>query len=162
MRIRTAPQRPMILTLQLFDRQIVDRCVAQPHQAMVIKLPILITVGAKPIAGVIVPFVGETDRNAIAVMSPKLFNQPVVQLFRPFALQELDDLLAPLGKLGAISPARVYRVGEGHLFRVTRIPSIFSQPNLLNGSITSKGREWGTCWCICWSLWFWNLRLLSS
>src|SRR5204863_7719041 len=42
--IRAAPKRPMIFSLRLLDRQIVDAGVATPHQTMIIKLPILITV----------------------------------------------------------------------------------------------------------------------
>ncbi len=75
--------------------------------------------------GIIVPLVGETHSNAISLVNPKFFNQPVVQLFRPLAFQELDDLLPPMGKFGAISPARVDCISEGHLFWITRIPSIF-------------------------------------
>src|SRR5205807_5874927 len=140
MRVRTTPQRPMILALRLGDRKIINGCVSQPHQAVLIKLPIFVSVGSEPVAGVIVPFVGKTDRNAISVMSPKLFNQPVVQLFRPLAFQKLDDLLPPVGKLGAISPTRVDCVSKCNLFWITRIPTVFCQANLLNGSLTSKGR----------------------
>ena len=46
---------------------------------------------------VVVPFVGETHGNAISIVSPQLFNQPVVQLSRPLAFQELNDLLPPCG-----------------------------------------------------------------
>src|ERR1700731_3348207 len=98
MRIRTAPKRPTIPALRLFDRQIVDACVPQSHQATVIKLPILIAVGAEPIPGVIVPFVGEMDGGPVSVVSPELFDKPVVQLFRPLAFQKLDDLLSSIHK----------------------------------------------------------------
>src|SRR6266699_2071613 len=127
MRIRTAPKRPMILTLRLLDREIVDAGMAKPHQAMVTKLPILIAIRAEPIPGIIVPFVGEAHGNAIPGVSPEFFDKPVVQLFRPLARQKLDDLLSSIRKLSAISPARVDRVSQSHLFRITRIPSIFCQ-----------------------------------
>src|SRR6266436_6672747 len=140
MRVRTAPKWPMIFSLRFLDREIIDACVAKLHQAMVTKLPILIAVRAKPIPGVIVPFVGETHGNAIPGVSPELFDQPVVQLFRPLARQKLDDFLSSIWKLGAISPTRVDCVSQSHLFRITRIPSIFRQANLLNGSLTSKRR----------------------
>ena len=40
--------------------------------------------------GIIVPFVGETHRNAIAVVSPKFLDQPVVQLLRALSPPFLD------------------------------------------------------------------------
>jgi hypothetical protein len=65
----------VIQALRLFDRKVVNGGVPESHQTMFIKLPILITVGTKPIVRIIVPFVGEAHRNAISVVSPKLFNQ---------------------------------------------------------------------------------------
>src|SRR6266550_5438760 len=140
MRIRTAPKWPMIFSLRFLDREIVDAGMAKPHQAMVTKLPILIAIRAEPIPGIIVPFVGEAHGNAIPGVSPEFFDKPVVQFFRPLALQKLDDLLPSVRKLGAVSPTRVDCVSQGHLFRITRIPSIFRQANLLNGSLASERR----------------------
>ena len=61
----------MVLALRLLNRKIVDACKSQPHQAARIKLPIFVAVGAEPIPGVIVPFVGEANGNAIPVISPE-------------------------------------------------------------------------------------------
>ena len=47
--------------------------------------------------GIIVPFVGETHRNAIAVVSPKFLDQSVVQLFRPLPRQKLMISSRPFG-----------------------------------------------------------------
>src|SRR5258708_7712891 len=107
MRIRTAAKRPMIFSLRLLDREIVDGCVAKAHQAIVPKLPILIAIGAKPILGIIVPFVSEPHRDAIAGVSPEFLDQPVVEFFRPLPLQKLNNFLPSAWKLGAISPTRV-------------------------------------------------------
>ena len=74
MRIGPAAKRPMIFSFRLLDWEIVDARVAKSHQTIVAKLPILIAVGAEPIPGVVVPFVGEADGNAISVVSPELFN----------------------------------------------------------------------------------------
>src|SRR6266480_3796882 len=57
--------------------------------------------------GIIVPFVGETHRDAIAIVGPKFLDQPVVQLLRPLSFEKFDDLLSATWKFGAISPARV-------------------------------------------------------
>ena len=43
--------------------------------------------------GIIVPFVGETHRDAIAIVGPKFLDQPVVELLRPLSFEKFDDLL---------------------------------------------------------------------
>ena len=52
--------------------------------------------------GTIVPFVGETHRDAIAIVGPKFLDQPVVQLLRPLTFQKFDDLLSSTRKLRAV------------------------------------------------------------
>ena len=78
-------------------------------------------------SGIIVPFVGEPHRNAIAIVRPKFLDQPVVQFFRPLPCEKFDDLLPPVGKFSAISPVRVDGVSERHLFWVARIPAILAR-----------------------------------
>ena len=141
MRIGPPAKRPMIFSFRFFDRKIVDRCVSKAHQAIVAKLPILVAIGAKPISRVVVPLVGEPHRNTISSVSPQLFDEPIVQLLRPFTFQKLNDFLPSTRKLGAISPARVDGVSECYLFRIAKIPRIFSEADLLNGGLTIKWRE---------------------
>src|SRR6202521_639244 len=105
------------------------------------------------------PFVGEAHGNAVPGVSPKFFDQPVVQLFRPFARKKLNDFLSSTEKLGAVPPARVDRVSESRLFRSARIPAIFCQANLLNGTLTIERRQRRTCREGSWSLRA-NLRFL--
>src|SRR6202040_3211390 len=93
-------------------------------------------------------------------VSPELFDEPVVQLFRPLALQKLNDLLSSMRKLSAISPARVDSVSERNLFRIARIPAVFGQANLPNGSLTSERRQRRTRRDISLSFRFANRRLL--
>ena len=88
--------------------------------------------------GITVPFVGETHRDAIAIVGPKFLDQPVVQLLGPLSFEKFDDLLPPMWKFGAISPARVDCISKSHFFRITRIPAILRQTDLLNGSLTRK------------------------
>ena len=73
-------------------REIVDAGIAQPHQAVGIELPVLVAVGAEPLAAVVAPLVGEADGDAVVGKRPKLLDQPVVELARPLAGQEVDDL----------------------------------------------------------------------
>src|SRR6266576_3974113 len=97
--------------------------------------------------GIVVPFVGESHRDTIYIVRPKLFDQPVVQFFRPFACEKFDDLLTPVRKFSAISPARIDGVSERHLSWIARIPAVLRQTDLLDRSLASKRREWGTSCC---------------
>src|SRR3954465_11936302 len=99
-------------------------------------------------SGIIMPFVGETHRNAIAVVRPEFFDEPVVQLSGPFAREKFDDLLSPDRKFGAISPLRVDGVSERDFSRIARIPGVLCQTDLLGRSLASKRRERGTSCCV--------------
>src|SRR5690242_13060962 len=57
--VRTASERPAVLAVGLFDGKIIDAGDAPPHQAMLVKFPVLIAVASKPEAAVIVPLIGE-------------------------------------------------------------------------------------------------------
>src|SRR5580700_7967614 len=103
--IRTSPYCPMVLALGLLDWQIVDGSKPQAHQSVLIELPILIAIRAKPIPGVIVPFIGKAHGDTVSFERPKLLNQPIVQLFRPFASEKRDDFLSSVHKFRAVSPA---------------------------------------------------------
>src|SRR6266850_6221192 len=89
-------------------------------------------------------FIGESHGDAISVVSPELFNEPIVQFPAPLALEECNDLLPSIHKLSAVPPAGIYCVSQGHLFRVTRIPAVFSHANFLNGRFAGKWRQRGT------------------
>ena len=82
---------------------------------------------------------------------PKLFDQPIVQFFRPFACQEGDDLRSSVDEFRAVSPVGIHRVSLCHFLRVARVPTIFRQPNFLNGTLPQKGRHWRTCRHGCFS-----------
>ena len=61
---------------------------APAHQAVLIELPKLIAIGAKPVAAVVMPFVGEPHRHPVVAKPPQLLDEPVVELLVPFAGQE--------------------------------------------------------------------------
>ncbi len=69
----------MILTLVGWNREIVDARDPTAHEALIIELPVLVAVRPEPIASVVVPFVGESNGDAIALTCPKFFNQSVVE-----------------------------------------------------------------------------------
>src|SRR6266487_1739791 len=88
--VRTATNWPAILPFRLLDRQIINGCKPKSHQAIVIKLPVLIAIGAEPVSRVIMPFIGEPHSNAVCVVSPKLFDQPVVEFFWPTCASKIE------------------------------------------------------------------------
>src|ERR1700751_3708488 len=102
--IRTAPWCPVILPLRLLDWQIVDASKPPEHQPVLIEFPILIAIRAEPVPGVIVLFIGKTHGDTVSLERPKLFDQPIVQLFRPFASEKRDDFLPSIRKFRSVSP----------------------------------------------------------
>src|SRR3984957_6350243 len=96
--VRTAPECPVILALRLLDWEIVDGSKPQAHQPVLIELPILIAIRAKPIPGVIVPFIGKAHGDTVSLERPRLFDQPIVQLFGPFASEKRDDFFSSVHK----------------------------------------------------------------
>src|ERR1051326_2618742 len=102
-----ASERPVIFALAVLDAKIVDAGNTQPHQALLVELPVLVAVAAIPIAAVVVPFIGKAHSNAVVAESPDLFDQPVVQLLGPLAGQEGFDRLAALDEFGAVAPTAV-------------------------------------------------------
>src|SRR6185503_17886271 len=98
--VGAAPEWPMVFALRLPDRQIVDAGVPCFHEALLAEFPVLIPVRAIPLPGVVVPFVRETHGDPVAFERPQLLDEAVVELFRPFALEEFDDLRASGGELG--------------------------------------------------------------
>ena len=135
---------PMKLAIGFLDRQVVDTGVPVMHQAVLVELPVLVAIGAIPIAGVVMPFVGEAHRNPAPLEGPQLFDEAIVLLPFPFAREELYDRRTPLRKLRAIAPPAIDGVGQRYLLRFARIPAIFSQTNLLNLRLASEGRTWWT------------------
>lgn len=71
--------------LCLLNRRIVDAGDAAAHQAVGVEFPVLVAVGAIPMAAVVVPFVGKAHGDAVVAKAPELLDQPVVQLALPFA-----------------------------------------------------------------------------
>src|SRR6185437_7862240 len=139
--VRPAAQRPAVLALGFGDRQVVDARVPAAHEAALIELPVLVAVGAEPGAAVIVPLVGEANRNTIAGERPYLLDQPVVELARPFSLEKGDDLRAAVDEFRAVAPAAVLRVGERHARGLTGVPPILGGAHLLRGRFGGEGRQ---------------------
>jgi hypothetical protein len=56
------------------DWQVIDAGDAQMHQPVLIELPVLVAIAAEPIAAIVVPFVGEANRDSVLVERPNLFD----------------------------------------------------------------------------------------
>jgi hypothetical protein len=85
----------------------------------------LVAVAAKPVAAVVVPFIGEAHADAVLPKGPDLLDQSVVGLALSFAGEEGSDRVAALQEFGAVAPAAVARIGEHHASRIARIPRVF-------------------------------------
>src|ERR1700685_2695260 len=120
--IRASAQWTVILSLAFPDGEIIDAGKAPAHQPFIVELPVLVTVTAKPVAAVVVPFIGKPDGNTVVTEGPELLAQPMVDFASPLAHQESVDRLPALEKFRAVPPAAVRRVGEGVVSGVARIP----------------------------------------
>jgi GNAT superfamily N-acetyltransferase len=115
------PQGP----LPLRDGQVVDAGKAFAHQPVFIKLPEFIAVRAKPLPGMVVPFVLEAHGHPVFPETPQRFPEPVAQFTCPLALQKPLYFLPPAEELGAVAPFGIYRVGQANPFGVFAVPGIF-------------------------------------
>src|SRR5882757_1956281 len=97
MPIRTSSQRPMKFAIRLLDGKIIDAREPQTHQAVFIEFPILVSIGAGPVTGVVMAFISEAHGDAISVMGPEFFDKPIVQFPAPLSFQKCNDLL-PSGR----------------------------------------------------------------
>src|SRR5262245_7935782 len=89
--IGSSSERPVVLSFGLTDWQVVDARDATAHEPVFIELPVLVSVGPEPIAGVVMPLVGEPHRNAVFAECPELFDKAVLELLVPLAGEKLDD-----------------------------------------------------------------------
>src|SRR5215470_14570650 len=93
---RNATTPPKLIPPSLLDRKVINAGNTQAHQAVLVELPILVAVAAKPIATVIVALVRETNRDAVVLESPDFLNEPVVEFTLPFPSQKRFDFRPPL------------------------------------------------------------------
>ena len=130
----------MELSLVLSYPKFIDACVSRMHQPFRVEFPVFIAIGPKPITRVIVILVGKPDGNPVVQKGPDFLDESVVQFSSPLPREQRDDLLTPVGELGSISPARVHGVCKRDFFRISAVPTVFGQSNLLDSGFQSKGR----------------------
>jgi hypothetical protein len=102
----------MKLSVVFFDREVVDASEPAAHQPIVGELPIFISVRSEPTARIIVPFVGEPNRDSILGKSPQLLDEPVVQLLYPLAGQKRDDCGSTMNEFRPVTPSAVQRISQ--------------------------------------------------
>ena len=73
----------MVFPVGFLDGQVVDAGVSKLGQPSFIELPVLVSIGSKPISGIVVPFVRKPDGNAIVVKGPQFLYRPIIQLTPP-------------------------------------------------------------------------------
>src|SRR5258708_20873515 len=148
MAVGATAERPVVFSVALLDRKIIDACDTQAHQAKVVKLPVLVAIAAEPIPAVIVPFIGKTDGDPFRVEGPHFLNQPVVQFADPFSCQKCFNRLASLQAFGTVSPPAIGGICERDAGRIARIPGILGKPRLLGGGFVGERRQrWAAHGC---------------
>src|SRR5262245_64927699 len=133
--VGTPAEWPVIFALAILDRQVVDAGDAPPHQAVLVELPVLVAIAAKPVAGIVVPFICEAHSDPVVAERPHFLNQPIIEFAIPFAREKRLDLLAAVNELGAVAPDAVDGIAEGDAGGIASVPGIFGKARLLRGGL---------------------------
>src|SRR5262249_47806980 len=139
--IRPATKWPMVFAITFFDREIIDAGDPPPHQTFRVELPVLVSVAAKPVTGIIVPFIGKAHGDPVVAECPYFLNQPIIELAIPFAGEECPDFLAPMNEFRAVSPNAVGGIGEWYRSGVAGMPIVLGKTGLLRRGFRVKGRQ---------------------
>src|SRR5688572_19141948 len=134
----------MVFAFTFSDGKIIDARDAMLHEPSIVELPVLIAVGAIPIARIVMPLIGKTNSNAVALTGPKFFDEPILHLLGPLASQKLLNRFAARQKLTSVAPNAVGRIGERYSAWITRIPSVLSHPHLLSRGLSGERWQWRT------------------
>jgi hypothetical protein len=71
--VGTPAKEPVKFALAIFDRQVVDTGDAPLLEASVVELPILVTITTKPLARIVVPFIGKAHGYPVVAKRPDFF-----------------------------------------------------------------------------------------
>jgi hypothetical protein len=132
---------PQEQALRAVDPKVVDAGMTMHHENVCIEFPVFIAVCTKPLAGRIVPFISEADRDAVACTNSQFFDQPVIKFALPFALQELAYLVASARKIGPVSLDCVRCIDEHDAVRIARISSVFGHAHFLSRCFWREGQN---------------------
>src|SRR6266567_3607381 len=139
--IGASAEEPVIFALAIFDRQVVDAGDPPSHQALFVELPILVAIAAKPVAGIVVPFICKAHGYPVVAKRPHFLNQPIVELAIPFAREKRLNRFAAVNELGAVAPDAVDGIAEGDAGGIASVPGIFGEARLLRGGLGCERRQ---------------------
>src|SRR5262249_54390779 len=98
-------------------------------------LPVLVAIAAKPVAGIVVPFICKAHSDPVVAECPHLLNQPIVQLAIPFAREKRLNLLATMNEFRTVAPDAVEGIGERDAGGIASVPGVFGEARLLRGGL---------------------------
>src|SRR6267143_2954319 len=140
--VGTTTERPMILPIALLNREVVDAGNASPHKSMLVELPVFVAIGTEPMPRVVMPLVGKSDGDTIAVKCPKFFDETIIEFLVPFAGEESNNGFAAREEFRAVAPDAIVGVGERDTFRVAGIPGVLGHADFLGCGLGVEWREW--------------------
>jgi hypothetical protein len=76
-------ERPEELSIRFSDRLVVDVGEAPAHQAVLPEFPVLVAIGTEVDSALVMPLMGEANRDAVVREGPDLLDQSVVDLLGP-------------------------------------------------------------------------------
>src|SRR5437762_9204249 len=132
---------PVEEAVRLSNRDVVDARLAALRQAVLVELPLLVAMGAKPACRRIARLVDEADGDAVCGEGPDLLDEAVLELALPLAGEKGLDCRPPFEELRTISPPAVFRVCERDACGVAAVPCILGEPGLLRGGFGVERRQ---------------------
>src|ERR1700733_11220571 len=115
--------------------------VTMMHDPFGIEFPVFVSIRAVPLSRIVMEFISEANRDPVAIVSPELLDEAVIQLALPFAHQEAHNLFPSVDELCPVPPHTVRCIGERDLLGIARVPAVFCLTNLKNGSLFRKRRN---------------------
>lgn len=116
----------------------VDAGFSALHEVLGVEFPLLVAVGAEPLALGIVVLVLEAHGGAVLMEAPQLLDEAVLVLVGPLADEEGPNGVAAGEELTAVAPAAVGGVGQGYAGGVAGISGVFGEAGLLGGGCKSE------------------------
>ena len=129
------------LAFRLGNGNIIDGSVTKLHQPVAVKFPILVAMGPKPFALLIVKLVTESNGNSVLRVRPNFLDQAVAVLRGKFVGQELGNFVTSVEKLGSVPPDRILSVGHLDLVGIARVPGVLGHSDLVYGVLIGKWRD---------------------
>src|SRR5262249_45680272 len=96
---------------------------------------------AKPVAGIVVPFICKAHGDPVVAKRPHFLDQPIIELAIPFAREKRLNRLAAVNELGAVAPDAVDGIAEGDAGGIARVPGVFGEARLLRGGPGCERRQ---------------------